>query len=349
MNFTSDNSYGVSPEIIAALSEVNEGAAGAYGADETTARLTAATCKVFEKEVAIFPVPTGTGANALGLSSFVPSYGAVLCHEEAHINVNECNAVAFFTGGCELCSLPGTGAKLTATALRKRLAQFVHGNHNPRRSAVSITQPTELGTIYSLEEISAISEVCRENNMRLHMDGARFTNGLVSLDCSPADMTWKAGVDVLSFGATKNGGMSSDAVIFFETALAEDFERRCLQTGNLLSKGRFASAQLLAYLADDLWLRNARHANRMAAKLAGGLKAAGITLHAEVQANEVFAILPGIIHSALQVAGAIYYCWSPNPNSGPVPSAPGDVLARLVTSFATKAEEVDRFLDIASR
>lgn len=297
----------------------------------------------------IFPVPTGTGANALGLSTFVPSFGAVLCHEEAHLAIDECSAVELFTGGGRTLGIAGTGAKLTVEALEARLAQFVRGDHDPRRSAVSITQSTELGTVYSLEEISGVGDLCRRNNMRLHMDGARFANGLVALECSPAEMTWKAGVDLLSFGATKNGAMCTDAVVFFDTSLAEDFDRRRLQGGQLFSKGRFVSVQLLAYLEDGLWLRNARHANAMAAGLSTGLQAIdGVRMHVETQANEIFAVLPGHVHEALQAEGAVYHCWPPNPNSGPVPTEPGEVLARLVTSFMTSQADVTRFVKAAA-
>lgn len=349
MNFASDNAYGVSPEIIEALAAVNAGASGSYGGDETTARLGEKMSDVFEKDVAVFPIPSGTGANALSLSTMVPSFGAVLCHEEAHINVDECGAVELYCGGCKLIGLAGTGAKLSTDALNARLAVFVRGDHDPRRSAVSITQATELGTVYSVDEIAGIGALCRENEMRLHMDGARFANALVSLGCTPAEMTWKAGVDVLSFGVTKNGGMITDAVVFFDTALAEDFDRRRLQGGQLIAKGRYASAQILAYLEDDLWLDNARHANGMAAKLSARLAAVeGVRLHAQTQANEVFAVLPPHIHLALQKVGAIYHCWPPNPGSGPVPEASGEVLARLVLSFATAEADVDQFIEAAA-
>lgn len=348
MNFASDNAYGVSPEILQALVDVNQGAAGSYGGDDTTARLGERMCELFEKEVAVFPVPSGTGANALALSTMVPSYGAVLCHEEAHINVDECGAVELYTGGCKLIGLSGTGARLSVDGLKARLAGFVRGDHDPRRCAVSITQASELGTVYALDEIKAIGALCKENGMRLHMDGARFANALVALGCTPAEMTWKAGVDALSFGVTKNGGMITDAVVLFDTALAEDFDRRRLQGGQLIAKGRYASAQVLAYLEDDLWLRNARHANAMAAKLSAGLVAVeGVRLHAETNANEVFAVLPPTVHGALEAAGAVYHCWPPNPNSGPVPAAAGEVLARLVTSFETSEADVDGFISTA--
>ncbi len=349
MNFASDNWYGVSPEIMAALNEVNEGTAGAYGGDDTTATLTGRMSEVFEREVAVFPVSTGTAGNALALSTVVPSYGAVLCHEEAHILVDECGSVQTLTGGCLMIGLPGLGAKLSVEALEQRLKGFVRGDHDPRRSAVSITQSTERGTPYGQPEITAIGDLCREHGMRLHMDGARFANGLVSLGCSPAEMTWKAGVDVVTFGATKNGAMSTDAVVFFDLALAEDFDRRRLMAGQLTSKGRYASAQLLAYLEDDLWLRSAGQANAAATKLGAGLEAVeGVRLHVQPQANSVFAVLPGRVHAALQGAGAVYHCWPPNPNSGPVPEMEGEVLARLVCSFATPEADVDWFVKTAA-
>lgn len=349
MNFASDNWYGVSPEIMAALNDVNQGTAGAYGGDETSAELTRRMSEVFERDVAVFAVSTGTAGNALALSTIVPSHGAVLCHEEAHILVDECGAVQTLTGGCLMIGLRGTGAKLTAKGLEQRLAGFVRGDHDPRRSAVSITQSTELGTVYDLGEIAAIGDLCQDNGMRLHMDGARFANGLVSLNCSPAQMTWKAGVDVLTFGATKNGAMSTDAVVFFDRELAEDFDRRRLMAGQLSSKGRYAAVQLLAYLDDDLWLRNARQANSLAAKLAAGLKSVeGVRLHVEPGSNSVFPVLPAKLHAALQEAGAVYHCWPPNPNSGPVPEADGEVLARLVCSFATPEQDVISFVEAAA-
>ncbi len=341
MNFASDNVYGVDPRIMQAMVDVNQGTDVSYchddGSKETETRLS----QIFEKEVKAFLVVNGTGANSLALSAMCPPYGGVLCHESAHINTDECNAPEMFTGGAKLITLAGDGAKITANAICERLKQFVHGEHGAKLSALSITNATELGTVYTPAEIKALANVIKPHGMKMHMDGARFANALVGLGCTPAEMTWKAGIDVLSFGGTKNGGMLLEAVVFFDTSLADDFLYRRKRAGQLISKSRFISAQMNAYLQDNVWLANARRANGLAQTLAHGLQQSNrITLSNPVQANEVFAFMPRTTFSKVQEQGAHFYEW-------PMPGTPDDeVHCRFVLSFATPEKDVNRFVEL---
>jgi threonine aldolase len=269
MNFSSDNAYGVWPEILGAVNEAAAGAAPSYGDDAITAKVRARLCELFEHELAVFPVISGTAANALSLATLVPAHGAIFCHGESHIAVDECGAPEFFTHGAKLVPLEGEDAKITPATIERALDHFVKGFvHHVQPAAISITQATELGTVYAPEEVAAISTLARRHGMKLHMDGARFANALAHLGCSPAETTWRAGVDVLSFGATKNGALGAEAVIFFDPAEARDFEYRRKKAGHLLSKMRFVSAQLDAYLTGTRWLSHAARANAVARKLA---------------------------------------------------------------------------------
>jgi threonine aldolase len=216
MNFASDNVYGVHPAIMMAMQDANAGTQSSYGSDEFTKRAERQLCDIFEREVDVYLVLTGTAANSLCISAMVPPYGGVLCHSEAHIMVDECGAPELFSGGAKLIGIADPAGKLTPASITRVLDGFIRGEHDPKPKAVSITQATELGTVYGLDEIRAIAELAHGRGLRLHMDGARFTNALVSLGCTPAEMTWKAGVDALSFGATKNGAMMLEAVIFFD-------------------------------------------------------------------------------------------------------------------------------------
>ncbi len=339
MNFASDNVYGVDPRIMQAMVDANQGTDVSYchddGSKETETRL----AQIFEKEVKAFLVVNGTGANSLALSAMCPPYGGVLCHESAHINTDECNAPEMFTGGAKLITLAGDGAKITPDAITERLKQFVHGEHGAKLSALSITNATELGTVYTPAEIKALAAVVKPQGMKMHMDGARFANALVGLGCTPAEMTWKAGVDVLSFGGTKNGGMLLEAVVFFDTLLADDFLYRRKRAGQLISKSRFISAQMNAYLRDDVWLANAKRANDSAQTLAHGLQQSNrIRLSNPVQANEVFAYMPRMTFNKAQEQGAHFYEW-------PMAGTPDDeVHCRFVLSFATPEKDVDRFV-----
>ncbi len=343
MNFASDNTAPVSQEILQAISDANTGFVASYGADPATARLTAMLRETFETDLSVYPVATGTAANALALATLVRPYGAVLCYEEAHIATDECGAPEFYMGGAKLVTLPSSDGRITPQQVEAAMARAVDGGvHHVLPEAVSITQSTEWGTVYSPGQVGALAEACRRRGLPLHMDGARFANALAHLGCSPAELTWRAGVDVLSFGATKNGALAAEAVVFFNPELVAGFERRRKRAGQLWSKMRFLSAQMTAYLENDLWLRNARHANAMADMLAQGLAAMpGVRLVQPVQANELFVALPEAAIEGLQAEGAVFYRWI---------DVPGEELpvVRLVTSFRTSAEEVRRFLALAA-
>jgi threonine aldolase len=341
MNFVSDNAYGATPEILAAVMEAAKDTAVSYGEDRITARVTARFCEIFEREVAVFPVVTGTAANALALATISPPYGAIFCYAESHIVVDECAAPEFFSGGARLVTLPAPHAKLAPEAIETELARYRGGVHSPKPCVVSITQATERGTVYRPDEIAALSALARREGMMLHMDGARFANALVGVGCTPAELTWKAGVDVLSFGASKNGALCAEAVVFFDPAQVADFEYRRKRAGHLISKMRFVSAQLDAYLADERWLKQARRANLLASRMSDGLgEIAGIELAHPVEANEIFAHMPATLVSRLREAGATFYDWGVG--------ADGRKLVRLVLSFLTPEADIARFLEIAS-
>jgi threonine aldolase len=339
VSFTSDNASGVAPEILRALADANEGAAMPYGEDAITRRVEKQLAEVFETDVVVFPVATGTAANALSLSVMVPPFGAVYCHEQAHVMVDECGAPEFYTGGAKLVPLSGANGKFDATGLAAAIKD-VGVVHAVQPAAVSLTQASEAGTVYTPTEIAAVAEVARGHGLGLHMDGARFANALVAGNHSPAEMTWKAGIEALSFGATKNGALGAEAVVFFKPELAATFAYRRKRGGHLFSKMRFLSAQLDAYLRDDLWLRNARHANAMAERLSTGLTAiAGVNLSHPVEANEIFARMPEAMIASLQAQGFGFYSWG----------AESRCEIRLVTSFDTNPEDVEAFIVAASR
>ncbi|MEE9480540.1 MAG: beta-eliminating lyase-related protein, partial [Kiloniellales bacterium] len=285
--------------MLAALARANEGTAGAYGEDDWTARVEKRLQEVFEIPCRAFPVVTGTAANALSLSLLASPLGTIFCHEEAHIQVSECGAVGAFTGGATLMPLPGDHGKLAPETLSQALRYHPDpGLGIP--AALSLTQITEAGTVYGTGEVAALAETARAAGMGVHMDGARFANALVALGCSPAEATWKAGVDLLSFGATKNGALMADAIVVFRPELAETLEYRRLRGGHLLSKLRFVSAQLEAYLADGLWLRLAAQANAMAKRLSEGLaEVPGVELLHPVEGNEIFCRLPADLAEGL--------------------------------------------------
>lgn len=341
MNFISDNAYGAAPEILAAMTQAAAGAEPPYGDDRITARLAVRFSEIFEREVAVFPVITGTAANALALATLCPPYGAIFCHGESHIAVDECAAPEFFTGGAKLVPLAGEHAKIAPQTVEAAMARYQGGVHSPKPSAISITQSSERGVVYTPAEVAGFATLARREGLALHMDGARFANALARLSCSPAELTWKAGVDALSFGATKNGCPCAEAVVFFDPARAADFEYRRKRGGHLLSKMRFVSAQLEAYLADGRWLAQARRSNALAAGMAKALAALpDVALAHPVEVNEIFVYMPDALVSRLQDADARFYEWE---------SAPGGrKLARLVLSFLTPEEDIARFLEIAS-
>jgi threonine aldolase len=343
-NFGSDNVAPIAPEIMAAMVAANSGNVGSYGADPWTARLTQRLREIFETDLVAFPVATGTAANALALSVLVPPYGSVLCAEDAHINTDECGAPEFFTAGAKLVGLPAPDGRIRAEQLLEPIDHArALGVHFVQPAAVSITQSTEWGAVYTPEEIAALSAAASAHRLPLHMDGARFANALAHLGCTPAEMTWKAGVKVLSFGATKNGAMAAEAVIFFDPGLARGFEQRRKRGAHLWSKMRFMSAQLVAYLDDDLWLRNARRANAIATRLAEGLGAIpGVRMLHPVQANELFVVMPEGMVAALLAEGFGFYRWSSRVEGS-------DTVIRLVTSYATEPAGAEALIAAASR
>jgi len=343
INLRSDNETGAHPAVIEAVGQAfTSGSAFSYGADPWTKRVQDRLRLIFQRdELVAFPVATGSAANVLALACCTPPWGAIFCHPAAHIAVDEANAPQFFTAGAQLNLIDGPAGKIDVKKLADALAQDVYGVvHHPQPAAVSITQATECGTVYGPEEIAAISTCTRRHGLKLHMDGARFANALSFVGCSPAELSWQAGVDVLSLGATKNGAMGAEVVVFFEPGLAKEFEFRRKRGGHLFSKMRLLSSQLDAYFTDGLWLANARHANTMARRLVAGLTTLkGVQLLYRVDANEIFVVLPAHIHDALQEAGAQYHPWPSD--------RPGERAFRLVTAFDTDPAAVDQFLAVA--
>ncbi|MDP1748659.1 MAG: low specificity L-threonine aldolase [Reyranella sp.] len=343
MNFRSDNEVGAHPAIIEAVRRAfSSGTAPSYGADDWTHRVEQRLRELFERpDLVAFPVATGTAANVLSLACCTPPWGAIFCHPAAHISVDEANGPEFFTSGAKLCPVDGPAGKIDPRKLAATLAEPVYGVvHHPQPAAVSITQATECGAVYGPEEVAAIATSTHRHGLKLHMDGSRFGNALAFVGCTPAELSWKAGVDVLSFGATKNGAMAAEAVVFFNADLAREFEFRRKRGGHLLSKMRFLSSQLDAYLTDGLWLANARHANAMARRLVAGLTPLkGTQLLYPVEANEIFVVLPAHMHDALAAGGAQYHPWPSD--------RPGERAFRLVTAFDTSPADVDQFLSIA--
>ena len=350
MNFASDNTAGMAPEIMAALSRANEGFAIGYGNDALTQEVERRIGDYFEHDVAVFLVPTGTAANALSLAHLTPPWGAVLCHETAHIMTDECGAPEFFGAGLKLIGLRGANGKLAPDTLQQAIARYSgHVPHQVNAAALSLTQATEAGTIYRVGEIAALSEIAHHHGIPVHLDGARLGNALARMNVTPAEATWKAGVDVLSFGATKGGAMAAEAVVFFDRQRAAGMAERRKRAGHLLSKHRFIAAQFEAYLNNDYGLTLARHANAKADTLAEGLRAAGARIVWPVEANIVFALLPQTLDAKLKAAGAAYYVRSNALAGDDVAIAPDEMLVRLVTSFATQDSEIETFVSLVQR
>lgn len=345
MNFASDNWAGASAPVANALAAANRGLAPAYGNDDLTRTVNDWFAEVFEREVSVFFVATGTAANSLSLASCMRPGGHVLAHESAHIVVDECNAPEFYTGGAKLVGLPGLHGKLSAEQVGAHLRAHPPSVHHGRAVALSLTQATEWGTVYGSDEIRALADVAHRHGLKVHMDGARFANALVSRNVSAADMTWRAGVDLLSFGGTKNGCWCAEAVVVFDRAAAEDLAFARKQAGQLFSKSRFVAAQFQGYFDQGHWLDNAVHANTMATRLAGSIRTVrGCRLALEPQANEVFAIWPKTVSTALKAAGALFYDW---PSDGlPPEDRPGsdEDCLRLVTSWATTTHDIAAFV-----
>ncbi|CAI9121441.1 threonine aldolase family protein [Brytella acorum] len=338
-NFASDNIAPACPEVLDALLRANRGPAPAYGSDELTGELERRFAILFERGLISFPVATGTAANSLALSALVPPYGAVLCDQSAHIANDEGGAPEFFTHGAKLIPIPSPDGRMKPDALRAAIElNRLGGLQSPPARALSLTQSTEWGTLYTLDDLRELTTIAHDGGMTVHMDGARFANAVAALGCTAAQASWEVGIDVLTFGGTKNGAIAAEAVLFFTPSLAEDFLRRVKRSGHLWSKQRFMSAQLLALLENDLWLDHARQANAMAERLAHGLhRYTAATLPYETQANEVFVVLPKAVTQALEDAGYRFYRW-PTP-----PGVTGDLI-RLVTDFTTTTHDIDALL-----
>jgi threonine aldolase len=337
-SFASDNVAPAAPEVMDAIARINQGTVHSYGDDAETRRLTTLAQEVFECDLVIHPVATGTAANALALAALVPPFGGVYCHEIAHINTDECGAPEFFSGGAKLLALSSPDGKLSAAQLAAPVAHAREmGVHHVLPAALSVSQATEWGTVYRREELAALAAAAHGYGLRVHMDGARFANAVAHLACTPAEASWKCGVDVLSFGATKNGALAAEAVIFFKPELARELEMRRKRAGHLWSKMRFLSAQLTACLDNGLWLRHGRHANALATRLAEGLQQRGIPLLQRVEANEVFAALPQTLIDTLRAQGFEFYEW-------PAPPHLGSPVVRLVTAYDMVAADVDALL-----
>ncbi|TBN55356.1 low specificity L-threonine aldolase [Hansschlegelia quercus] len=345
MNLASDNIAPAHPAVIEALARVNEGAATPYGKDETTARVEALLAEIFEHEVGVFLVTTGTAANALALAQMTPPWGAALAHHEAHVMHDECGAPEFFTNGAKMVGVAGADGRIDAGALADILAKnFWTPPTHVRPASLTLSQATEAGTVYRADQITELFGIAREHGMRVHMDGARFANAVVSTRETPAALTWKAGVDALSLGFTKNGAMAAEAIVLFAPELIEGLAERRKRGGHLWSKSRFIAAQALGLLENGLWLELAARANAQAARLTLGVAARGLDLAFPVEANEVFVWLPAEIHQGLQDRGAHYYVWESDCVTPARGGRPREVMARLICSWATPNEDVDAFL-----
>lgn len=333
INFASDNVTGASPEVLQALVEANAAPARMpYGNDAHTKIVEEQLGELFETDVRAFLVATGTAANALALASLASPWGAIYCHEEAHIHTSECGAPEFFTGGAKLVPLSGAQGKLSVEVLQESIDRK-DDVHRVKPEVLSLTQATEAGTIYRPDELAALTKVAAEAGLKVHMDGARFANAVAALGCSPAEITWKAGVDVLSFGGTKNGCLGAEAIVFFRPDLAQNAARQRKRGGHLFSKMRLLSAQFEGYLAQGAWLKRASHANAMAQRLAQGLAAIPeVELLFPVEVNQLFPRFPAGVAQRLNEQGFLFY-----------PEVMGGA-SRLVTAWSTTEEEVERFL-----
>jgi threonine aldolase len=326
----SDNTAAVVPEILAAVVAANHGTALAYGGDELTERLESVVRDVFEHPTArVFPVTSGTAANALSLSALCPPWGSVVCHESAHILNSECASTSLLGGGAAIRGIAGEDFRMTPESLQDALDGIRWGDpHHSQPKVLSFTQPTDMGTIYSLDDIASVVAVGKTRSLHVHIDGARLANALVALDCSAADLTWRSGVDVLSVGATKNGALSAEAIVAFDARAAEELVYRTKRAGHVTSKMRFQSAQLIAYLGDGTWLRTAANANARMADLAAGLSKLGVEFANRPDVNMLFAIVDDDVADQLEAAGLLFYRM-------------GRGTIRLVTSWQTTAEDIE--------
>jgi threonine aldolase len=342
MFFASDNAGPVHPQIMTRLAQANEGHAMPYGKDAIMDEVRDAIRTAFEAPQAeVYLVATGTAANALALACYTQPWQTIFCSTTSHINEDECNAPEFYAGAAKLTVID-TDDKMTPDALRLAIERHPDGNvHGAQRGPVSITQVTERGSVHTLDEIRALTAVAKDYDLPVHLDGARFANALVALGCTAAEMTWKAGVDVVSFGGTKNGCMGVEAVVFFDPAKAWEFELRRKRGAHLFSKHRYLSAQMAGYMQDDLWMKMAQQANNNAAHLVAGLRAAGATFLHQPDANMIFARWPRHIHQKLHDAGAKYYIWNGSLEGDDPEKFLG---ARLVCDWSIGKPAIDQFL-----
>lgn len=344
MNFASDNWSGAAPEVMAALTRANDGFATAYGGDALTAAVTARFSAVFERPVEVHFVATGTAANALSMAACARPGGLILCSAEAHLRNDEYGASEFFTSGMKPVGLPTRLDKVSRDGLVETLARFPEGNRTGRPTVLSLTEATEGGTLYSIAEVTELAAIAKQSGLHVHMDGARFANAAASLGVTPAELTWKAGIDLMSFGGTKNGCWAADAIVVFTPGKFPDLPVIKSRAGHTFSKSRFVAAQFDAYLSDDNWLRYAGHANRMAKRLADDLTSSGKgRLGWTPQANEVFVVLKRASIDRLRAASAMFHPWP----SGEVPVGADEQLVRLVASWATSERDVDQFVALA--
>ena len=331
--FASDNVTSACPEIMNAIIEANSGNVDSYGEDMWSNKLKKKMSNLFETNVEVFLAVTGTAANSLALSALTPGFGNIYCHEISHINVDECGAPEFFTGGAKLIAIKGKHGKISAKDLQKNI-RGLGVVHSTQPASISITQACETGLVYQLDEVSAICEIAQKHNMKVHMDGARFANSVATLKKTPAEMTWKLGIDVLTFGGTKNGCLDAEAIVFFKPELARNFSYLHKRSGQLLSKMRFVSAQLDAYITDDLWLKNANHSNLMAQKLSKEISNInGAKLLYETQSNELFVNFSQDIIDNLKRNGYSTYLDELNNNA-----------IRFVTAWNTSLNDVTKLI-----
>ena len=333
LDFRSDNTGSAAPEVLAALAAATASTAQAYGTDDWTARLQARFSELFEAPVQVIPVSTGTAANALAVAAITPSWGAVYCSQDAHIETSEVHAASFMSGGAKLRLVAGPHGKIDPEALEAALAGAGKGlQHKSQPAALNLVQTTDLGALYKLDEVRALTSIAKAHDLRVHMDGARLANALASLGCTPAELTWKSGVDILSFGCTKNGGMLADAIVVFRPELAEALKYQVRRAGQVWSKMRYASAQLLAYVEDGLWLKLAGRANAAAARIRDGIRdLPGVKLHAPIEGNMIFVELSPAAMQGLERDGVIF-------------ARRGPSIARFVCRWDVTAAEVDGLL-----
>ena len=337
IEFRSDNSAGVAPEILQAVADANHGTAIAYGADDVTERLHDVVREVFEHDTArVFPVTSGTAANALALTAMCPPWGAVLCHDTAHILNSEGGATSMLGGGAVMTGVGGDDFRVAPDALRSALAATRWGDpHHSQPAVLSLTSPTDMGTIYTVDQVAELASIAGESGLRTHLDGARIANAIVALGCTPAELTWRAGVDAVSLGCTKNGALSSEAIVVFDEDAADELVYRTKRSGHVTSKMRFQSAQVIAYLTDDLWLRLASNSNDRMKRLAAGLEPLGARFVNRPDVNMLFVEVGDEAAAAMTEAGMLFY-------------EMGGGVIRLVTNWQTTDDDIDRALDIAA-